>query len=386
VNIPPRILAKLAVKTPDVLAAVVRETARSRYGALLDYYCGRGRSLKPRYLDLKLTHRCNLRCRMCGQWGERGTYRDAAPEVLRQELDLPCLRRLVDEAAAWGAMVYLWGGEPFLYRDIIPLIEHIKRRRLICAINTNGTHLERDAAALVEAGVDNLLISVDGPEAVHDAVRGRPGVFRQVVKGIQAVAEMKVRRRRAKPLLTLTATVSETNVDHLEAVYALGEKVGADFVGLVFSTFTDERRGLAYQRLVNRHFGTPGLSWRGFVSDKTAIDCARLAQTVDRVQSARHSFATYFIPDLRPSDVCAYYRDMDETFGRRRCLVPWVRADVLPNGDVYPCIDFPDVIVGNVREESLSAIWNGPRYRAFRRLVRRGLLPICHRCSGLYEF
>ncbi len=62
-------------------------------------------------------------------------------------------------------IISLFGGEPFLYPDILPLIREIKRRGLTCTVITNGGRLEALARELVEIGIDSIAVSIDGPPA-----------------------------------------------------------------------------------------------------------------------------------------------------------------------------------------------------------------------------
>lgn len=385
-NIPLPILFRLAASAPDALAAIARETLRSRYTSRLDCHLGRGRAFLPRTVDIKLTHRCNLRCVMCGQWGTHGTARDLPPDQRDEVLPLPTLQRVVDEAATWGALFYLWGGEPFLYPHLEALLAHLRRRRLLCGINTNGTYLERDADFVVRHQVATLFVSLDGPREVHDAIRGGPGTFDRLVAGVRRIQVLKRRAGRAKPFITVIATVSPANCRNLEAIYHVAADLRVDFVGLQFSTFIEERRGHAYEALMRRHFGAEARSWRGFAGRPDGIDAAAVQRAVAAIRASRHPFATFFVPNLSLPEIPIYYADPSHTFGKRACVVPWMRADILPNGDVSTCIDFPDYVVGNVKEQGLRAIWNGARFRRFRQLVRGGLLPICSRCCGLYQY
>jgi len=211
-NVPLSIFVKVAVRTPGVFLALARETLRSRSARWLDYRFGRGRALPPRYVDIKLTNRCNLRCKMCGQWGEQGTMRGASAATLREQMALPVLRQLADQVARFKPMFYLWGGEPFLYPDLIPFMAYLRSRRMLCAINTNGTFLEDAAEDLVKAGsVANVLVSLDGPRDVHDRVRGVPGTYDKVMRGVARVLEAKRRLRATKPYLTFVTTVNKDN-------------------------------------------------------------------------------------------------------------------------------------------------------------------------------
>src|SRR5512135_1266225 len=143
----------------------------------------------PTFVQLRLTNLCNLRCKMCGQWGDTGIYRsqsaadagDGALERARilellgakRQLALADYVRLLDELAPARPIVSLFGGEPFLYPDILPLIREIKARGLTCTVITNGGRLEALARDLVEAGMDSIAVSIDGPPAVHNRIRGR---------------------------------------------------------------------------------------------------------------------------------------------------------------------------------------------------------------------
>lgn len=53
----------------------------------------------PEYVSFTITNKCNLRCKMCGQWSEEG-YMHAKKERLRQEMALEDWKRLVDEFQA----------------------------------------------------------------------------------------------------------------------------------------------------------------------------------------------------------------------------------------------------------------------------------------------
>jgi len=385
-NVPLSIFLKVALRTPDVFMGIVRETVRSHVARLWDLRFGDGRARPPRYVDIKLTNRCNLRCKMCGQWGEQGTMHGAPAEVLREELDLETLKGIVDDMGRFRPLFYLWGGEPFLYPDLVPLLDYLNRKRTIVAINTNGTFLKERAKDLVRCRVANLLVSVDGPRQVHDRVRGVPGTFDRVMAGVEQVLAERSAKRAARPYLTFVATVNKENADQFDRVYEIAREMGVDFVGLQFGTFTTEGTGRAYEQRMLSALGCRATSWRGFLSYDSGLDVAAAQETLRRVRGAKHPFGTYFMPDLQPEDLPEYYSGNRPVGGCRSCIVPWMRADLLPNGDVYPCIDFPDYIVGNVRRTPLSQLWNGPRYVAFRRELQRGLLPICGRCQTLYEF
>jgi radical SAM protein with 4Fe4S-binding SPASM domain len=385
-DIPFEILVKIATRTPGVFANVVRETLSCKRARWIDYPLRREKAKPPRYVDIKMTHRCNLRCSMCGQWGEEGIYRHAAKEVLAEEMELDVLKSIADEVRPHKPMFYLWGGEPFLYGDLLPFLDYLDECNLIAGMNTNGTYVRNVAADLVGGSLSNLLISLDGPRPVHDRVRGVEGTFDKVMEGVRKLKAAKEEAGSATPYLTFVTTINTENDDSFTEVYDIAEEVGADFVGLQLGSFTTKETGKAYQKQMKEHLGCEATSWRGFLSYDRDLDFEAIKEGLRKVRNTDYPFGTYFYPDLQPEDITEYYTTTRPVHGRSRCVVPWVRVDLLPNGDVYPCIDFPDYIVGNVHEKPLLELWNGPQYRRFRREVLDGLLPICGRCCAFYQF
>ena len=95
----------------------------------------------PQCISFTLTNSCNLRCRMCGQWGKEG-YIYNKTKSRDTHLGLADWQRLVDEIASYEvAFILIRGGEPFLYPGIIALLEYIHQRGIAISIDTNGTLL-----------------------------------------------------------------------------------------------------------------------------------------------------------------------------------------------------------------------------------------------------
>ncbi len=338
----------------------------------------------PRVLTFMMTYRCNLRCTMCWQWGEQGLFHEMPREHELQQLDLATLRAVVDDVAAEGTGVFLWGGEPFLHRDLLPFVEHVKSLGMYCSINTNGTYLPRDARRLVELGVDAIMVSVDGPREVHDRIRGMDGSFQKIADGVKAVRA--ARNGGSKPEIIVNTTVSPGNQGALLQTYETVEALGADRMILSQLWFTTEEIGRANEAYFREKFSAHAGSWKGFVMDVSSLDPDLIGSQMREMARRDKSLELSFLPDLHPGQIAAYYRKPSEAFGKTRCLVPWLEAEILPNGDVTPCSDRPDLIMGNVRRQRFGEIWNNEPYQVFRRAMREdGLFPYCSRCCGLWS-
>lgn len=339
----------------------------------------------PRMLTFMMTYRCNLRCTMCWQWGEQGLFHELGKEHEVQQLDLATLRSVIDDVAESGSGVFLWGGEPFLHRDLMAFVQHIKSKGLYCSINTNGTYLPREARRLVDLGVDAIMVSVDGPREVHDRIRGMDGSFQKIADGVKAVLEARNGGTK-RPEIIVNTTISPGNHEVLLPTYETVQAMGADKMILSQLWFTNEQIGRANEAYFREKFNAHAGSWRGFVMDVSVLDTGTIAAQMREMALRKSAMELQFLPDLHPGQVGDYYARPEEAFGRTRCFVPWLETEILPNGDVTPCSDRPDLIVGNVKRERFLEIWNNDAYRSFRRAMREdGLFPYCSRCCGLWS-
>ena len=370
---------------PDVLAHAIRFGLRKRLTVNWDYSRQDGHSSLMKQVNIKITNACNLRCKTCGQWGESGYMLTAPSSVVRETVPLEVYKRMVDDIAGIRPWIYIWGGEPFLYSDLLPLLAYMKQNHLLISVVTNGTRLASHAEKLVDTGLDALMLSVDGPRETHDTIRGVPGTFDALLSAITAIQDEKRRQGRHKPHITLVTTVSKDNADKLDQIFDIGEDVGADLMLMYYAWFTTEGIGSRHEAVMQEKLDVTPTAWRGYLWSFDEIDSHAVVESVKRIRAKKYSFPYILIPNLEYEDVGPYYREPGNTFDYDRCVYPWLVTDVMPNGDVAPCRDYPDYVVGNIKEDSIVDIFNGERYRKFRKALQEvgGLFPICARCCGL---
>ena len=368
----------------------------------------------PTFVQLRVTNLCNLRCKMCGQWGDTGIFRAQSGEDptdgdlerarireligAKRQLALSDYVRLLDEIAPWKPIVSLFGGEPFLYPDIVPLIAEVKRRGLTCTVITNGGRLEALARELVELGIDSIAVSIDGPPDVHDRIRGRSDSFAKAEAGIRAIAHWREeafahapdgdrdpagdgaepgghrrRRRGAAP----PAARHDQRGPALVHPGKRGRRVRTGDAG------RPRRDGDVLEGLRVRlgiRLRDPG----------NADDRARPASQGLRrrrfVDSSLGRPWTSFVPDVPAARVPEYFSNFNETFGHELCPVAWYFAQVEPDGEVCFCGDFPDYFIGNVRTQAFRDIWTGEKAARFRAKLAKEPLPICARCCGNFVY
>jgi radical SAM protein with 4Fe4S-binding SPASM domain len=369
----------------------------------------------PTFVQLRVTNLCNLRCKMCGQWGETGIFRSQSGSAaatdgvaererireligLQRQLALPDYVRLLDELAPAKPIISLFGGEPLLFPDILPLVHEIKRRGLTCTVITNGGRLEALARDLVEAGIDSIAVSIDGPPEVHNRIRGSGDSFEKAEAGIRAVARWRRDLGRALPMTIAILPVTELNIDAMPRAVEVLRALPLDTINVGLRWFVPEGVGAEYERVMREEFGVAATSWKGFEFDAASIPAAKAQQTAELVRLLkglrRRRYLdstlgrpwTSFVPEVPAERVPDYFADFGQTFGHRMCPVAWYFAQVEPDGEVTFCGDFPDYFIGNVRRQTFREIWTGEKARKFRTKLAKEPLPICARCCGNYVY
>lgn len=128
---------------------------------------------RPLSVTFQLTRDCNFSCTYCSEPPGIGTRSPA--EVLAMIDKLSGMRRII-----------LSGGEPMRYKHFWNVLEYCQDRFEQVVLSTNASMITRDGAARLRELVDYVDITVDGPRAQHDRIRGN---YDMVIRGLRRVAE-----------------------------------------------------------------------------------------------------------------------------------------------------------------------------------------------------
>lgn len=336
----------------------------------------------PRFVSFSVTQLCGLKCQMCGQWGPNGHLRgpqaDSGRQMTAQEW---C--RLAHEVAQHGPVnVLLRGGEPFVLPGILELIAAIRGLELPLSIDSNGVHLERFADDLAQIGGFHITVSVDGPEAIHDQVRGVPGTFRRLADGIRAL-KAATEARGTQISLSLNYTLSPFSLSGLSALPDVARSLGVSVVSVVPYYWVPNDVGEQQDQALAQ-LGAESWSWKGFAQPSGGIEPDRLRLELLRFRENLGAVYAYPFMVLSDDEYVAWFSCATIPVGHQHCDNPWKVLDVKSNGDANFCVDFPDYVLGNVRQASLSELWNGGRAACFRERLKQGLMPSCGRCGAKY--
>jgi len=353
-----------------------------------------GRSGAIRQCSIRITDRCNLRCPTCGQWGESGYLVDApAAELRARELPPSRYLELLRDLAhhRHSPSVYVWGGEPMLYRGTPQVLEEAARLGMAPSLATNGVGVPPLASGFVTAPLFLLQVSVDGPDAeTHDACRpaagNEPGSFAVACAAIEAVRTRRGEASRALPIIASLTTINHTNAGRLVDLHdAFCDRL--DVMVFYLGWWIDSDTAARHEADFEARFGERPSSHRGWIGSWRPSDFSGLSRQLRelRRRGRRPSGpGVIVLPDLwREEDLRRYYTEHGARFGFERCVAIHGAIELNANGDVSPCRDYNDFVVGNVKQHTLTELWNSERFIAFRRSLARGLMPVCSRCCGL---
>lgn len=345
--------------------------------------------MHPETITLVLTSHCNLRCRMCGQWGENGSFLSYTRDQLRESLPLDVLMRLVDGVADFRPTLTLFGGEPLLYRDLVPLVRYAASRGLRTNMITNASGLAGKADDLVEAGLREIIVSVDGPEKVHDEIRGQDGSFRRAMEGVDAVRAARARRMGRYPVIHLNSTLNPENVDCLEDTIRVAERSEVESITFHHPVYLGPGVYEVHREVFGSSFGEVSPDWGGFVREAPPrIDAAKLLEQMRAIRKRRYRVPVFFYPNYEESEIGRYYAEpwFNPLSYSHSCASPWLQCYIFPDGTVRAC-ESMNLSFGNIRLEAFEAIWNNEAYVRFRRdLKERGEYPACNKCTEYYRF
>ncbi len=323
-----------------------------------------GLPYRPVYVKIKLTWQCNLRCQMCNVWRQSREHRLALPVILG----------LADELAALGTQkIHLSGGEVLLRPDLFAVIGAFAKRDMRVNLTTNGTLLTQDmAAGLVESGIRNVSISLDGATpAAHDRLRGK-GNWKQTIRGIRNLRRAAKHARR-KVHIRINAVITRRNYRELAQLPEIAFHAGADRLTLIpvddptGALRLNKRRILEYNEEIAPYLAHQALAY-GMIEE------VAYAYPFGREKG-----------DWELSKGGLYARGLYES---QPCYMPWIHAMIDPVGKVYPCCTMRGApALGNlVKAGSFGRVWEGRAFGALRQGLASGQCSaFCHTCDDFLE-
>ena len=296
-------------------------------------------------LAVELTVYCNLKCKMCSVWElkEHGVPFDLAKKLLRQARDL-------------GAHMFTpCGAESFMRKDFLDLVEYAHEIGYRTQdIVTNGTmiteaHLDR----LKKTPSVYLHVSIDGPQDLHDDLRGE-GNYQKSVDTARECVRRGIR-------IGLSGVLMRDTIDRAFHLIDLAAGLGIGEVS--FQPFQEEISG-------------PNKEIPRFSLLRTPK--AKLIQQLEALSAHAKTRNVTIFTESMFGVIPDYLSSGKRPIPPGGCLLPSKFLLVDFRGDIYPCFFMrtDDDRMGNVYKDEITDIWHSPHHN------RLQVLALAEQCPG----
>lgn len=285
-----------------------------------------------RMVHFQLTKCCNLRCYFCGQDHTVGN----------DELSKTQWFSLLDQLKEYapGATVVLWGGEPLLSAHFREVVLYAAELGFPLELISNGTLIDKHTDLLREH-FERIFISVDGPEAIHDSIRGS-GVFAKVRENLALL------KGSHSELIMMTVLSPETLPYACQTPFGLG-----------FDRVILHKMIYLTQNECEKLKPEEALLWR---KNENGNYEKLLAETLLKLEKNEFPVPVEFQGHNNPCP----------------CLEPYRHLHITSNGETSFCTDFTQYTLGNVKRRTIKEIFEGKEAVYFR---KNGNMPYCRHCS-----
>jgi len=295
---------------------------------------------------------------MCDIW-----KRESSDQIRAQDLE----RHRASIEKLGVRQVVLTGGEPLLHNDLAALCNFFREQQIQLTLLTTGLLLHKRAEEVATL-FDDVIVSLDGPQEIHDSIRRISGAYNLIHKGIVAV-------RRHNPSLPITCrtTVQKANHRHLRKTVDAARALGLDSISFLAADLTSEA------------FNRP-LIWPGEKQSEIGLNSAEVKALEEEIEQLileyeagiRHKYIAESAAKLR--NIVRRFREHLGQLSPQApiCNAPWFSAVVEVDGSVRPC--FFHRSIGNITSTTLEEVVNGEAAQQFRMSLDMETNSTCQRC------
>jgi Fe-coproporphyrin III synthase len=302
---------------------------------------------------------CNCQCVMCDIWKANQNKQELTQADLSRHIE--SLRRLDVR------QVVLSGGEALLHSNLWLFCKLLKELPASISLLSTGLLLQHHALNIVR-WTDEVIVSLDGSQTLHDQIRRVPNAFARLARGVAALKELEPHFR-----VTARATIQRQNYYDLPNIIRAAHAIGVDQISFLAADVSSQ----AFNRQQ---------PW-----SRTRID--EIALTVDEVRRF-DAIVEEVIRDFAPDFSSGYIAESPDKLRRlvryfsalnnhadfptNSCNAPWISTVIEADGAVRPC--FFHQPLGNIHQNTLEAILNSEQAITFRRQLDIHTNPICQKC------
>jgi MoaA/NifB/PqqE/SkfB family radical SAM enzyme len=298
-------------------------------------------------------------------------------------MPLELIKKIIDETALYfpNAKLGYAFTEPSIYPHLVESLEYAKKKKLFTTLTTNGLNLSKLAEKLVNAGLNELYVSLDGVPEIHNKIRGHVRSFESAFDGIKQITSLS----NGSLKISVYCTITEWNFNSLAEFVHLFRGMPLKEIGFMHTNYTTDA-------IMKRHNEKFGNTYPASVSSMVGINMSNidinvLKNEIEKVKQLNPGYRVTFSPEISTiEDLNTFYFKPGKFIGKI-CNDTFRNIMVKSDGTVIPshgrCYK---VTAGNIYEKSLKEIWNSEAIAGFRKLLIKegGLLPACSRCCSAF--
>ena len=302
---------------------------------------------------------CNCRCVMCDIWKDNKNLKQLT------EQDISGLLNSLEEFGT--KQVVMSGGEALLNKNFFRLCEILNGAGIKVSLLTTGLTIKNHAEQLLK-WVSDIIVSIDGDQPLHDAIRNIPGAFNKLKEGVEYIKSVNPEYK-----ITARTVIHRLNFWNWIAIINEAKQMGIDQVSFLPADVSSHafNRQVAWEEPKQHEI---------LLSEK---ELPQLKAIISRmIHQYRGDFDNGFIAESpeKIRDIYHYYAAFYglNPFPYKKCNAPWVSTVIEADGSVRPCF-FHDTI-GNIRDSSLADILNSTEATNFRKTLNMSTDSICVKC------
>jgi len=303
--------------------------------------------------------RCNCRCVMCDIWKGNNNL---------QQLEESDIEKLLSSLITLKTkLVVMSGGEALMHPNFFRLCDILRAHKIKITILSTGLLLKKYANEII-AKTNEVIVSLDGSQEVHDKIRNIPEAFNKLKDGVAEIKNLNKEYR-----VTARCVVQKANFKDLPNIVDAAKDIGLDQISFLNADVSTDA------------FNRPNL-WEDDKVKEVRLSRDEVDQFKEVIENLinTHSqdFKIGFIAES-PEKLRRFYNYYAAfhglcNFPTVTCNAPWVSAVIEADGSVRPC--FFHAKIGNIRDSTLTESLNSSRSISFRKNLDTNTNPICKKC------
>lgn len=338
----------------------------------------------PEWIVLGVNNVCNLHCKMCDVGTETLETNFAQNLIGTEPLNMPLdlIKKIIDQTALYYPKAKLGYAftEPLVYPHLEDSLLFAQSKKIATTITTNALTLKQKAKKLIDSGLGELYISLDGPQDIHNQIRGHQKSFQKAVEGINEMLLLN-----PKQSISIFCVITEWNIGYLKEFAEFFKDYPLKEIGFMHTNFTP-------QSIADNHNVAFGANYFATASNVEQIniqnyDLELLWSEIQEIKQSKYSFNVHFSPEIKSKEkLFEFYHQPEKIIGKI-CNDVFSNIMIKSDGSVIPshgrCYN---LALGNIHNQTLEEIWNSSVLKKFRSDLMKngGLFPACSRCCSAF--